>query len=125
MSQTFLLPWPPSVNGIWRAVQGRNILSQRYRHWREAASKALLLQRPKPVFGPVRIAIELAPPDRRAYDLDNRVKPILDLLVANRVIDGDDHRIVREFTVSAAEGFSGVAGASVAGARVTVSGLGI
>ena len=52
------------------------------------------------------------------------MKPILDLLVANRVIDGDDHRIVREFTVSAAEGFSGVAGARVAGARVTVSGLG-
>ena len=65
MTQTFLLPWPPSVNGIWRAVRGRNILSQRYRHWREAASKALLLQRPKPVFGPVRVAIELAPPDRR------------------------------------------------------------
>jgi len=117
-SQTFLLPWPPSVNGMWRAVQGRNILSQRYRLWRDAASKALAIQRPKHVLGPVSVAIELTPPDARAYDLDNRVKPILDLLVASAVIDGDDHRIVREVTVSAGSGFSR---GHANGARVTVT----
>jgi len=117
-SQTFLLPWPPSVNGMWRSVQGRNILSQRYRLWRDAAGKALLMQRPKHVLGPVKVAIELSPPDARRYDLDNRVKPVLDLLVANAVIDGDDHRIVREVTVSAREGF---ARAHANGARVTIA----
>ena len=116
-TQTFLLPWPPSVNGMWRAVQGRNILSQRYRLWREAAGRALRDQRPKDMMGPVRVAIELAPPDARAFDLDNRVKPLLDLLVANGVITGDDHLTVREISVSAAEGFA----AHGSGARVTVA----
>jgi hypothetical protein len=102
---------------MWRALKGRNILSERYRMWREAARKALMAQRPRPVFGPVRIAIVLSPPDARNYDLDNRVKPILELLVAARIILGGDHVTVREITVSAAEGFDR-AGAS--GARVTV-----
>ena len=26
MSQSFLLPWPPSVTGMWRAIKGRNAL---------------------------------------------------------------------------------------------------
>ena len=116
-TQTFLLPWPPSVNGMWRAVAGRNILSQRYRLWREAAGRALRDQRPKEMFGPVRVAIELSPPDARAFDLDNRVKPLLDLLVANRVISSDDHLTVREISVSTGDGFAASHGAS---ARVTL-----
>jgi crossover junction endodeoxyribonuclease RusA len=115
--QTFFLPWPPSANGMWRALKGRNILSERYRLWRETASKTLIAQRPKPVLGPVRVAIALSPPDARAYDLDNRVKPILDLLVSNRVIGGGGHITVRELTVSAAES---PGGGRLSGARVTV-----
>ena len=116
-AQTFMLPWPPSVNGMWRAVAGRNILSQRYRLWREAAAKSLREQRPRAVIGPVEIAIELSPPDARAYDIDNRVKPLFDLLVAGKVIASDDHLTVRAFSVSAAEGFGR---ALVPGARVTI-----
>lgn len=116
--QTFLLPWPPSANGMWRALNGRNIVSERYRMWREAAGKALSAQGPNPLFGPVRVAIRLSPPDARRYDLDNRVKPILDLLVASGVIRGSDHLTVREITVSATEGF-GRAGSS--GVHITLS----
>lgn len=111
--QTFLLSWPPSVNDIWRAVKGRNILSGRYRLWRDTAAKELMIQRPVPFSWQVSILIELCPPDNRAYDLDNRVKAIFDLLVHNHVITSDSHKIVREFTVRVGEGFTG--------ARVTVS----
>lgn len=115
--QTFLLPWPPSANGMWRKLNGRTIVSERYRMWREAAGKALSAQGPNPVFGPVRVAIALSPPDTRRYDLDNRVKPILELLVASRIIGGSDHMTVREITVSAAEGFGS---ATSGGVRVTL-----
>ena len=117
MTQVFLLPWPPSVNGMWRTLKGRNVLSERYRLWRAAASKALLTQRPKAVLGPVRVTIALSPPDARAYDLDSRVKPILELLAGNRIIDGEGHVTVRELTVSAAEA---VGGGRLSGARVTI-----
>lgn len=118
--QTFQLPWPPSANGMWRALNGRNIISERYRMWREAAGKALGAQGPSPVFGPVKVAIALSPPDARRYDLDNRVKPILELLVASRIIRGSDHMTVREITVSAAQSFDHM-GAS--GVLVTLSPL--
>lgn len=117
MSQSFLLPWPPSVTGMWRAIKGRNVLSERYRLWRAAASKALVAQKPKPVIGPVRVTIVLSPPDARGFDLDSRVKPILELLAANRIIDGDGHLTVRELNVSAADGFGS---GRLSGARITI-----
>lgn len=113
MKQTFILPWPPSVNSIWRAYKGRNILSQPARIWNDTASKELIIQRPKRVFGPVTVTIELSPPTARSYDLDNRVKIILDLLVRNTVIQADNASIVQELTAKTGSGFTG--------ARVTIT----
>lgn len=112
--QTFTLPWPPSVNSIWRAYKGRNILSQQARAWNDIASKELIIQKPKPVKGPVSVTIELCPPTKRAYDLDNRVKIILDLLNRCEIIEADDAKIVQHITVKVG---------TVPGALVSVSPL--
>lgn len=83
------IPWPPSVNGYWRAFsQGgkvRNILSARGREYRAQVMAAALLagcrMAGKPKFPEwVRVAceIDLYPPDLRRRDLDNHVKAVLD-----------------------------------------------
>ena len=46
-------------------------------------------------------------PDKRRRDIDNRIKPILDLLCAHQVIAGDDSSIVKAVSVSLAHGGPG------------------
>ena len=53
------------------------------------------------------IAIKLMMPDKRRRDIDNRIKPILDLLCAHQVIAGDDSSIVKAVSVSLAHGGPG------------------
>lgn len=94
-----VLPYPPSINALYRAVKGRNILSEKYRQWQYEAGQVLGLQRPARVSGPVSITVELTPPDKRKRDIDNAgFKAVLDLLVKHRVIEADDSSIVREIT---------------------------
>jgi Holliday junction resolvase RusA-like endonuclease len=87
-----LLPYPPSVNSTWRAVNGRVILSKRYRDWILEAGQAVQAQLPKqePVRA-YRLWIDATPPDRRARDLDNLIKPTNDLLKRAGVIEDDHH----------------------------------
>lgn len=105
IKQTFMLPWPPSTNAIWRAVsmggKPRNILSKAYREWKEEALKVLRRQDPVPYREPVKVSITLFPANRRVFDLDNRVKALLDVLVKGEVLMGDDIRHITEITVSA------------------------
>jgi crossover junction endodeoxyribonuclease RusA len=115
-SSTLIISWPPSTNSLWRACAGRNVLSARYRAWRNTAGLELMAQRPKKHSGPVTIAIELSPPDRRSFDIDNRSKALLDLLVMCNVIERDSSDILRELSIRLGEGFSG--------ARVTISAWG-
>ncbi len=35
------IPFPVSNNAIWRSVKGRNILTKRYREWREVAAAVI------------------------------------------------------------------------------------
>lgn len=96
---SLLLPYPPSVNALHRVYNGRSIASEEYRSWKEQAGRRLLSQRPRPVSGPVTVSVELCPPDNRRRDIDNAgFKAVLDLLVAHRVIEADDSRIVKEIT---------------------------
>jgi Holliday junction resolvase RusA-like endonuclease len=55
----------------------------------------------------VEISISLSPPDKRAFDLDNRVKAILDLLVMQGVIEADNHLTVRKITIGLHKGEPG------------------
>lgn len=93
---TYTLPWPPSVNTLWRAVRGRNILSKRGREFYEDGQRVLLPQpRPSsPLLGRVSVTITLLPPTRRGYDIDNRTKAVLDLLT-KAGIWADDEQVTR------------------------------
>lgn len=104
---TITLPFPPSANRLWRNFKGRTVISEGYRLWKETAGWTLQAQRPQKHEGPVNIAIKLMMPDKRRRDIDNRIKPILDLLCAHRVIAGDDSRFVRSVSVSLAHGGPG------------------
>lgn len=98
-TRTYRLPWPISTNSIWRSVNGRNILSESARNWIEAADLELGLQKRQSVKGPVEISIQLCPPNKRKYDLDNRAKVTIDALVRNGIIEADDNTIVRKLTI--------------------------
>lgn len=97
-SLTYTLPWPPSVNHCWRRVliggKPRTLLSKEGREFKQAAVGAVLQQRrgpSAPLSGRLAIAVTLFPPDRRRYDLDNRLKAVLDSLTEARVWEDDRH----------------------------------
>ena len=97
-SLTYTLPWPPSVNHYWRRVliggKPRTLLSKEGREFKQAAVGAVLQQRrgpSAPLSGRLAIAVTLFPPDRRRYDLDNRLKAVLDSLTEARVWEDDRH----------------------------------
>lgn len=84
------LPYPPSVNRTLRAVGGRVILSKRYRDWILEAGAAVAAQQPAQApLKHYRLWIDATPPDRRARDLDNLIKPTSDLLKRAGVIEDD------------------------------------
>ena len=87
----FELPYPPSVNGIWRGGKGgRHYLSPKYKAWREeAALMARTQSKGKRVAGPFAVQIDVVRPDKRRRDLDNLIKVCLDLLAHVGVTDDD------------------------------------
>lgn len=95
---TLMLPFPPSVNGYWRSVRGRNILSAAGRAYRLAGLEALRTQSgPWPLAGRLQVTLTLYVPDRRRRDVDNFSKAVLDLLTHGGVYDDDsqiDHLTV-------------------------------
>jgi len=97
---TVSLPFPPSINALYRAVGGRSILSEKYRLWKTEAGLVLNSQRPKKVLGKVAVSVELCAPDKRRRDADNAgTKALLDLLVSHQIIEADDNRILKEIKV--------------------------
>lgn len=76
------LPFPPSANRLWRSVPGLRspIKSKEYREWLKDAAYAI----PMDARGLIRAEHEIVMianrPDRRARDLDNLLKPLLDSL---------------------------------------------
>jgi crossover junction endodeoxyribonuclease RusA len=113
-ANSFTLSWPPSTNSIWRASNGRNIVSPPYRKWKEAAGWELAAQRVSTFANKVSILIELCPPHHNDYDPDNFVKAILDLLVKHSVIAGDSKKYVRRLTVEPID-------SGLTGARITIT----
>ena len=78
-----VLPWPPSVNHIWRqrrARRGAPLLSAEAREYKRRVGALGLLHPRWHARGPVTVALELLPPDRRRRDLDNVLKLVFDAL---------------------------------------------
>src|SRR5690606_26540695 len=98
------LPWPPSVNMLYQNVRGKGrVATKEYDAWKREAGWTLLAQRPRKFKVPVTIAIELCAPHNRRFDLDNKNKCLLDLLVRHEVIPADHSGLVREVNVRRVE----------------------
>lgn len=95
--QEIYLPFPPSVNAMYRNVQGRGrVKSGLYKDWEEAAGHDLKRQNPKRHKGAVELTIYLQEPDNlRQKDCSNFAKATEDFLVKAGIIEGDGHSIVR------------------------------
>ena len=86
-----VIPYPPSVNRIWRSVKGRTILSKEYREYRTMAARILGVN-PAPSGARIRVCIHATMPDRRRRDIDNLGKVALDILT-HAGMWGDDSQI--------------------------------
>ena len=90
------LPWPPSVNSMWRAVpRGKccaNILSAKGREYRERALLEIASQGEtlRMLTGRLRVTLDLFPPTRRRMDVDNYSKASLDVLTHAKVWADDE-----------------------------------
>jgi Holliday junction resolvase RusA-like endonuclease len=114
---SFILPMPPSVNGLWaNGKHGKRYRTQVYDSWIYEAGAEIMRQRPKKHVGPVVLSYEVQEPaGKRKYDLGNREKAVTDLLVSHQIIEADDNTIVREIKLKWAPDINGV--------RVTIAPL--
>lgn len=89
MTTHLTLPWPPSLNRIWRAVGGKLLLSLVARNYKRAAAAALPVGRvPPPLTGRLLVWMTLHPPLKLAnarWDIANREKLMIDCLTEQRV----------------------------------------
>lgn len=97
------LPLPPSTNNLFINLPGKGrVKSGAYKAWQRQASAALTFASWDMPAKPYNVTIRLNM-DHRG-DIDNRVKPVLDLLVTHHVISGDqwvnELHVYRDRTVS-------------------------
>lgn len=80
------LGYPPSANKYWRNWKNRTLLSAEGRAYK--AATALKAKKLEPLKGPVCVQLAIYRP-RKAGDLDNRIKPVLDALNGYAFEDDD------------------------------------
>lgn len=86
------LPWPPSANRYWRKFRNRIVVSPEAKAYK-ATVKKLSLFWPR-VFFPTQelvLYIQACPPNKRHFDLDNRLKIAIDSLQG--ILFTDDSQI--------------------------------
>ena len=88
------LPFPSSVNHYYRRVGPRTLISREGRRFRERVCAQLARIGVRRMSGPLRIEIEVYPPDRRRHDIDNVQKALLDALQHGGLYE-DDSQIVK------------------------------
>ena len=106
-----VLPWPPTVNhSTGPTASGGRYLTAEHRAFRNEVSLRVIAAG-SPAFGPdARLAVDihLTPPDRRRFDVDNRLKSTIDALQQCGVYVNDEQidelRVVRGDVVIPGEG---------------------
>jgi crossover junction endodeoxyribonuclease RusA len=94
MSVDLRLPWPPSVNTYWRhiAIHGRprTLISKAGREYRQAVCREVVAAHAVKQYDcELYVSIIAYPPDRRARDVDNLLKAVLDGMQAAGVYLND------------------------------------
>lgn len=81
---------PPSANVMWRHGRGKTYRAPKYKNWLNTMGLIAKSQmRGQPTWAaPVKVSILMRRP-RKNSDLDNRIKPLLDLLQSAGVIAND------------------------------------
>ena len=87
----FVLPWPPSVNTYYRRGAHTTYMSKAGRKFKTDVADIVSQSKQNKV-GAARIRINMVvwPRDRRKFDLDNRIKSVLDSLQDAVVFDDDE-----------------------------------
>jgi len=87
----FVLPWPPSVNTYYRRGAHATYMSKAGRKFKTDVAD-IVSQSKQSKVGAARIRITMVvwPRDKRKFDLDNRIKSVLDSLQDAGVFDDDE-----------------------------------
>lgn len=90
------LPWVPSVNTYYRRAGNHIHLSKQGRAFKNNVANQLkeLNLHGEGIEHRLRVRVELYPPNRRKFDIDNRIKPLLDALQHGGLI-ADDEQVDR------------------------------
>ncbi len=95
MKHIFILPFPPSVNGLYGGGSGqKRFPSKRYKQWLSQCPELEALN----ISQPVKIVYTFYWPDKRVRDGQNFLKAPLDYLVNQHVLDDDNWSIVTSET---------------------------
>ena len=73
------LPFPPTVNHMWGFAGKRKYLKKEAHEFRRIVQEAAIEAQAK-ISGRIAIFVALYAPTKRKYDLDNRIKSLLDAL---------------------------------------------
>lgn len=85
------LPFPPSVNTYYRRGAHATYMSKQGREYKKAVAE-YISESNTPKLGAARLSLEIVlwPKDKRKYDIDNRIKALLDSLQDAGVFDDDE-----------------------------------
>ena len=90
---TLTLPYPPSVNGYYATVGKRRIVSRRGLAFRASVIRSV--PRIARLEGLLSMDVDIYPPSKRLYDVDNLAKALLDSLKHAGIYEDDSqvHRL--------------------------------
>lgn len=115
MTTVIRLSMPPTDNNLFAGNGKRRYRTREYDAWIKEAGWRIAIQRPPKSLAGVSILIEVS--DREStnsWDLTNRQKAAMDLLVKHKIIQNDSKPYVRRFVMEWAD---------IDGIRITIEGM--
>lgn len=96
---SFTLPYPPTVNHYWGSRGSRRYIKAAGKAYRMNVMAIAFEKRLRAPDGYLEIEVHAYAPDKRARDLDNLWKALLDSLVHAGVIRSDCGKVLRKESI--------------------------